>query len=102
MILTLYVILLVVAGGSLFFGIKTQKWLLTMLSLIIFLTLSFQSYQIEVVSGGTVLKFVEPVMILINWFGSFVSFGATLYGAIQTWRLKKSDTRKYHPHPASG
>ena len=56
MILTIYVILLIVAGGSLVVGVKSERWIFSLFSLILFMVLSFQSYDIEVVAGtGTLL-----------------------------------------------
>lgn len=97
MILTIYVILLIVAGGSLIIGVKSERWIFSLFSLVLFLVLSFQSYDIEVVSAGSTVSFVEPVMILINWLGSFFAFAVTLYGAISTLKMRKASKQNQGP-----
>lgn len=86
MLIEIYLPLLLLAGGSLFFGITKQKWILCMFASIMFLTLAISAFRIEVVSGGVTLIFEEGVLILLNWLGSIVGLVFTLVGAIAAFR----------------
>lgn len=95
MLAQFFIILLVGAVGSLVLGLKMKKWLLTMFATILFLTLAFQAFSIEVVTGGVTLQFTEIIIVLLMWFGGFASFMATLYGAINHYRNR--DSKKNTP-----
>ena len=80
MLIELYIVLFLMALGSLIIGIIRKSFLPPILSVVLFSVLSFQSFDIEVVSGGTTISFLDPAFIYVNWLFIFLSFMTVLYG----------------------
>lgn len=81
MLITFFLIMIVGAFASLFFGIKYKHWIGCAIAAILFLVLAFSAFRIEVPSGGVTLVFQEIVIVLLCWAGAGISTLFTLLGA---------------------
>ncbi len=92
MLITFFLILIAGAFGSLFFGIKWKRWIMTLVATVLFMVLAFSSFKIEVPSGGINLVFEEIVIILLCWAAAIISLIFTLFGAVTF--LKDESSKK--------
>jgi hypothetical protein len=88
--LALFIFLLGGSVASLYVGIRYKRWLLCMLSTILFMVLDFAGFQIEIVSGGVALVFREQIVIWAAIAGTIIAGIFTFIGAVNTARDRMS------------
>lgn len=86
MLLQFYMLILIVAAGSCFAGIKTRHYLLTLFSTGLFFVLAFASMKVELVSGGVVLNFGDMAIVLLMTLFGGISAILTLRGMLDHLR----------------
>lgn len=87
----LYIIISLLAIGSLIVGMKGQKWLLCLFSTIMFPILALQSVALDSILAYTFFSGLTTVFIGIFWLLTVVSFVFTLIGAIATVKNKNKE-----------
>jgi hypothetical protein len=86
--LTLFIIVLVMAFGSLVIGILKKRITVTILAFVLFSILAFQSFSFDLVLSGTAFSGLSTIFIGISWLFALISFLATLVGMVGIIRAK--------------
>lgn len=82
MMAILFVMLLAVSAGSLYFGVKRQHWALCAIATISGAFLAMQASSIDIPTGRVVLVIREASIQIGAWVLTAISLAFTIYGLI--------------------
>lgn len=95
MLMELFILLFLMGFGALGLGIWKRHLIPTILAVIIFGVLAFQSFGIEYVSAGATVDIQEPIFSLLSWLFMFISFIVCLIAVVSMLRNKDDNKQGY-------